>query len=570
MRIEHTGTIINISENSRGRELIQGDVLVAEVTGIDGDMVILKSRDGMALTAKLISDINVSVGDYVETVIDQAGRGRYVLRIVDITRNLANNNADTKDIPAAHMFSNARALRDTLNIMKMNPGTDPKVAAFLSRHDISGAPESIKVITKLTKDAEPVGRLLAEANDLIKQEGAHNNSKQIIDSIDKPMQNADLYQPPETDEVQNINRSLKTVSDAETEKTNNISKNPQSADLKHVHSSDKSNAMTQSDKSADKPNAAYHANQAAGLKTNNKQSAQPEKALAFAEHNEANPVYSNSTAASKTEPKATEHIYTAKVVPEKTGTDSLQKETDETIRQMATDLKLNSGLKAADTNASVVFKEVNEYEVQSAQILSEKITSLFVKLFDKDKLAENIKKAVTELPEYIKELKLSLLRHDTNNKEVLLRKLEPVEKQLALISQIKHFDCFHIPLMRADGSDTTAELYVYRNKKRKAEDAEDDESFVILIGLDTQNLGRIETLIKASDSKLSVILHMEDTRLAGVINDEIKIFKDTAERFGYPIVNVSIEKLASHTTIINAEERLTMQPGTGFGVDIRI
>ncbi len=567
MRIEHTATIINISENSRGQELIQGNVLVAEVTGIDGDMVILKSRDGMVLTAKLISDISVSVGDYVETVIDQAGHGRYVLRIVDITRNLANNNADAKDIPAAHIFLNARALRDTLNIMKMNPGTDPKVAAFLSRHDISGAPENIKVITKLTKDAELVGRLLAEAKVLIKQEGANNNSKQIIDSINKPMQNADLYQPPEYDEAQNINKNLKTVSDAETKKTDNISKNSQSTDLKHVHSSDKPNVMLQNDKYADKPNAVYHA---AELKTDNKLSGQSEKALTFAEHNEANPVYLNSTTASKTEPKTTEHIYTAKVVPEKVGTDSFQKEADETIRQAATDLKLNSGLKTADTNAAAIFKEVNEYEVQSAQILSEKITSLFVKLFDKNKLAENIKKAVTGLPEYIKELKLSLLRHDTNNKEVLMRKLEPVEKQLALISQIKHFDCFHIPLMRADGSDTTAELYVYRNKKRKAEDAKDDESFVILIGLDTQNLGRIETLIKASGSKLSVILHMEDTRLADVINDEIKLFKDTAEGFGYPIVNVSIEKLASHTTIINAEERLTMQPGPGFGVDIRI
>lgn len=582
MRIEHIGTTKNIPENARSQGLAQGEILIAEVTGVDGEKVILKSQDGMTLTANLLNDINVSVGDFVETVVDVAGHGRYVLRIVDITRNLINNNAGETYMPAMHADTSAvRTLRDTLNIMKMNPGTGPKLAAFLSRHDINGTPENIEVMTQLSKTEESVGRLLTEVKSLVMQ-GAETKAEDTLvntaDSAANTIQNADSYKSADTSETtENTNENEKMVStpktattDAENKSIHNLNNN---ALEKNAPSSDKLSTTGHSAyvKPTDNLNGAFQAEQTVGLKLGSKLPGQPENALDSAVQKETGAVSSFSTPADAAT-KTAEHIDTVNTAPDNLGAGLFSKDINAGVAgHAAAGLDLNAALKLkADTNAPGLVTEENEAQTaaQTVQMLSEKIASLFVKLSDKDKLAENIKRAVTELPEQIKELKLLLVRNDTNNKDALMRKLEPAEKQLALMSQIKRFDCFHIPLLRTDGSDTTAELYVYRNRKKRK--AEDDEKFVIMLGLDTQYLGRVETLIKASGNGLSITLHMEDTRIANEIADDIKLLKNAAEQFGYAAVNISIEKLISQTTILNAEERLTMQPGTGPGVDIRI
>ncbi|MFA5675714.1 MAG: hypothetical protein WDA65_04245 [Christensenellales bacterium] len=559
MRIEHVGTAKNIPENARGQVLTHGEILIAEVMGVDGDKVMLKGQDGMALSAKLISDINVSVGDFVETIVDEAGHGRYVLRIVDITRNRPDNNIGGTDTPKVNSdFGAARTLRETLNIMKMNPGTVPKVASFISRHDIGGTPENIEIITQLSKAVTPIGKLLAEVISLIKNGAVKTDNAPALTAnaahvSNKQVENAEF--------ARSANEKKEAILVGETEKID-VRQNTLSA-AKNNNISVKTNPEgygVQTDAS-DIPDTLSYENAAVSPKENNL-TEQPEKETISPPLNQT-PINTEDTTVSVATQKGT-----VSAASDNAGAVIAVKYTDvAAVRRAITSLEPDFVLTTKPyIKTPPVFAERDENDMPAERVLSEKIISLFVKLGDKDKLAANIKKAVTELPENIKELKLLLSRHDTNNKDELAGMLESAEKQLSLLSQIKHFNFFHIPLLRPDGSDTTAELYIYRNRKnRKAEDA---ESFVILLGLNTQHLGRVETLIKAGGAGLSVVLYMEDTSFAE--GDEIKLFKESAKRFGYKTVNVSAEKLVSNTTILNSEERLTFKPGDGFGVDIRI
>ena len=159
MRIEQIGWTKNIPERSYERALTQGDVLIAEVTAIMEDSVQLKSQGGNALTARLLGEIGVSVGDFVETVVDEAAGGRYVLRIVDITRGSASNDPNGEPAGQARSTS-AQTLLGTLSMLKMNPGTDPKAAAFLARQNLAGTPDNKETLAQDVKGTQPIDRLL--------------------------------------------------------------------------------------------------------------------------------------------------------------------------------------------------------------------------------------------------------------------------------------------------------------------------------------------------------------------------------------------------------------------------
>lgn len=563
MRIENVGITQNITDKTPAGTLSQGDVLIAQVSAVDGDTVSLKNQAGLSFTARLLTDIGVSVGDFVETVVDAAGGGRYVLRIVDITRGGGGEEPLPKDgLGAAGAGAAARALLGTMAMLKMNPGVDPKAAVFLARHGLSGTPENLETLLQIVKGTESIGRLLAQ----VAGGGVLTENAQQAPGLGQTGLQAAAAQTaePQTQQTQ----AAQTV--PQTDHRQNTKANAQPDAAVNVQEG------AQQAQSGEAAAGAQTKTSNAPISQGNQHAAAGAEAAAIADKPTMAPPKSpsgntNAPAASDKAASAANANNEASMIDAPQASKITPTTTQPSAQANAANPELSDAVKTGEAlpaqaggthkapDAAAILKQ-GEFEP-----VAQRAVSLFIKLSDKDDIAAHIKKAINELPEQLKELKLLLERTDTMNKG----RLEPAEKQAELLSQIKRFDCFHIPLMMPDNEPATAELYVYKHRRKKA--AQDGENMVILLGLDTQHMGRVETLVKASGSSLGIELFLEDMRLAQEVTNDAQVLRQAAQKLGYLQATVSIKKLAARTTLLTAEKRLAAgEHGSLGSVDIRI
>lgn len=551
MRIEQTGTIKNLLDNFRAQGLNPKDILIAQVLSIDGEEVLLKSRDGLQFAARLLNKIPVSVGDFVETIVDEASNGRYVLRIVDITRSFANSNSVDKNMPGFE--ADARTLREALNIMKRNPGTEPNVAKFLSENDISATQRNIETVTMFSKFATNIGKLLADLKIVTEQPETNQAGNRAAYIPDKGLQTANDVKREDNGYVREKNGRAIDVLTVKTHTQKGAAEQGTVTDKTEYAKPQKSQpALAKMDDTGTSDNIRKGATHA-GMRqtTGDKHDQQAQSVL---------------------EQRVTAKNQVAGIIEENEAYEpgSLGFLTEGEENTIQTDIEKGASIEAdakADAGAvenSAISKGTKDVEMRRS--VSDKIGSLFVDLGEKDNLAANIKKSAVKLAGQLKQLKISIARHDITNKDILMRKLESAEKLIELSAQIKHFDHLAIPLLYPDGFCATAELYVYRQRKKRAE----NESFIILIGIDTQHIGRVEALIKTNSTELTVTMYLEDISIENQLPEEINLLKEAMRRLGFSAVNINIGKLESNTTMLNAQQRLMMQADAGAGIDIRI
>ena len=165
MKIEHVQAVKNIPQKQQPIHLKQGEIFVSEVLEVNGKTALLRSDQGTLLTARLLGDISLLTGDHVETVVDESGNGRYVLRLVDVSRHIANRASgdavQAQDSAAAQSIK-VQTLHSTLAMLKKNAGLDPKTAEFLAKNGIAGTPENIDTLGRLAKGEQKTAALLMQ------------------------------------------------------------------------------------------------------------------------------------------------------------------------------------------------------------------------------------------------------------------------------------------------------------------------------------------------------------------------------------------------------------------------
>lgn len=611
MRVENIGIPRNIPDREQRPGLAEGDVLIAEVTDIKGDKVFLKNQAGGAvLTAKLLGDIGVAVGDYVETVVDEASGGRYVLRVVDISRQApfateAELSADKQTMGQA---LKAQALLSTLAMLKNNPGADPKAAAFLSRHGLAGTADNIETLSQMAKGSSPVTALLTQ---IIQSFGTSPKTFSQNGSVMPSADAAQNAQPAQVamqgDSTHSAQSAGQTTADnagraAGQTQTQNGSVQSQTASA--------GTAQSQAATAETVPNQAVSAESGKTSQTQYGPENIPEQALPdVTKMPGANTQTSAKPAPDATVPSApiqqnqnapqTEaYIDSARTqarTPQSTPQTAVPIETvpaadGQTPAQTAPLVVNTAAHLPAEEAAGPIPKTGAENNAAEAKTVGfemefaadhtngtdrkgedivQKALDMLVRMDDPEKLAMHIKKAVQEMPEQLKELKLLADHADNTVRDTVSAKLGQAEKQMALMSEVKRFDCYQIPLQTAAQQQTTAELFVYRYRGGKK--AVDPDNILILLGLDTQFMGRVETLVKTSGKTLNIEFNMEDMRLADEALADAAQLKDVVRQAGYTLFGISIKQLTSRTTVLNAEERLIKEAdGSAGNVDIRV
>ncbi len=609
MRVENIGISRKLPDSPQRTGLSEGDVLIAEVTDIKGDKVFLKNQDGGAvLTAKLLSDIGVAVGDYVETVVDEASGGRYVLRVVDISRQapFATESEMSADIRAMSQSVKAQALLSTLAMLKNNPGADPKAAAFISRHGLAGTAENIEVLSQMAKGPSPVTALLAQIIESIRTSPkAFSQSTLASLSADPAAQTtqslkADLGVSTHaalSDGQGAADKAGQTAGQSQTQSSpvqaQTASTGPglsQAAPADSVSNQAAVAGTGQTSPAQDSPVSGGLAQNMPAAHTQPTAEAAPDantppvpvRQSQSPAQPETNPAAAGpGTQAPQTPPSAPKTANVGggpsdQINPQQTNTPSAEEAVAQPSADRMADMpqtERSAVTQAADAKTAAA-KNDNMAEnavktIQKGNEIVQKALGMLAPMDDAEKLSVHIKKAVQEMPEQLKELKLLADHADKTVRDVVASKLDQAEKQMSLMSEIKRFDCYQIPLQTGRQQQTTAELFIYRYRGGKK--AVDPDNILILLGLDTQYMGRVETLVKTSGKTLNIEFNMEDMQLADDMRADAAQLKGAVQQAGYTLSGVSVKQLTSRTTVLNAEERFEKETdGSAGNVDIRV
>ncbi|MEI6102183.1 MAG: flagellar hook-length control protein FliK, partial [Eubacteriales bacterium] len=137
----------------------------------------------------------------------------------------------------------------------------------------------------------------------------------------------------------------------------------------------------------------------------------------------------------------------------------------------------------------------------------------------------------------------------TGEKSIISQQSSDLHSQIGLNGALENFFYFQIPLQYREQSGT-AELYVFERSKKNMEGRND---CTILIALDTQNMGRIETMLRSDGNGLDLNLRLKSDTACRYAEEHASELKQSLNSSGFTVKNLSFGLLQTKTTPVNAQ-----------------
>jgi hypothetical protein len=544
MKVENIQLVKNIPDKLLPQLLRQGDFVMSEVIKVEDGTALLRTAQGMLLSAHLLGELGLMAGDHVETVVDEAGQGRYVLRLLDIAHGETVMPEPGQAETAATQNLKSQTLYSTLNILKKNAGLEPKAAEFMARNGITATPENIGTLTRLADGGPRVAQVLTQM--MVDAQLSAGVERAATEVGIQPL-------PTGTTEAWLAGQSGYNVPGAEAGPSGS---SRQAAMQVPANTTTTTTLMS--------PAVSV-----------------PEAASSTIFPGEAETIMPEGL-----QPNADELIGSALPRAAPDGTQAPKPVVQDDVQTARPEAKLQTDVQATRLDDGMVSKSMEKLKpdgtiamepsavllkdgIQEPLTVIRRLVGLFADLNEKETMPAQLKQAAHELPAQLKELKNSLQNADNMDRNILGQRAESLDRQFSMMADIKRFDCYHVPLMSANGQPSTAELYVYRQRRRKREEAPDN--YAVLIGVDTQNMGRVETMIRAQGSSVSLEFKLEQPSLADMFEENVKNLAPLIVQAGYQLGDVSVRGMEAKTTVLTAEEALTEGQAADIGgVDIRV
>ncbi len=226
---------------------------------------------------------------------------------------------------------------------------------------------------------------------------------------------------------------------------------------------------------------------------------------------------------------------------------------------------------AADTapSAGVIPEEAVPF-IETAQGEEKAVFKALLDLFAKtgeDLDAKTLKKSVEETPQKLLELQMLMKNTDIHTQEALSSRFNELTAQAKLAEDVSRFVFVQIPIhLKEYGS---AELYIYKRNRR--DKGADRQSTSVVLGLSTQNLGRVEAMIRIENREISLDLRVQNEGALASFQEDAPALRQSFAQMRYQLKEYKVAPLREKTTPLNAEERLVkMHTYSGTGLDVMI
>ncbi|NJD01321.1 MAG: flagellar hook-length control protein FliK [Ruminiclostridium sp.] len=185
-----------------------------------------------------------------------------------------------------------------------------------------------------------------------------------------------------------------------------------------------------------------------------------------------------------------------------------------------------------------------------ASKLKESFKSMFIRI-DSENLsseldATKIYKDILDKLESIKHINQTL---NLPEKTEIAARVNNIEEGIKLLNQIStDYNYVQIPL-NISSLNTTADLYIM--KRNRSKKGIDPQNVIMLISLDTRNLGRIETLMEVRGKNVGINLRAEEQKVIGFLRDNYRHLFSSLMDKGYRLVDVKYRLLEERINPVN-------------------
>lgn len=205
-----------------------------------------------------------------------------------------------------------------------------------------------------------------------------------------------------------------------------------------------------------------------------------------------------------------------------------------------------------------------------ADRLSDVFKGIFVKTDSQDLKSDlEAKKLYKEILTGLDDLKTAVKASGTPDSNAVISRIDNIHDGIQLLNQINNNSAYmQIPL-NMSGFNTGGELYVMNRERKKGR--LDPQDVVMLISLDTQNIGRIESIIDIKGRNVSMNMRSESQQINNFIRENFKELYDSLIEKGYRLVDIKYRLINEAVTPLNAEQtvRAALDEGKNT-VDMRI
>lgn len=567
--------LMPVTNEPASASLQKGDIIKATVIAQNEGTVTLKSEGGMVFFAKINSDCALSVRDEIEFAVTSHAQDKVILQVLSIESaprkavvipsallqlGLEKDQTAAKILqifksmdrmPTAGTIAKAVAMCD-------EHGIDARTAVFFAANGKEFSDNSAQAYTSLT-NGDTTGKSLYEIADAaanlifdadpagLTEPAVQKSGMQTSVSEQKIIAshtNAGVFES--TDKHEDMLKYLKNTNIQKTDSEASLQNNHSVKDLPSGAGPDTSNAVGK--QSAPNTQSYGQANQTAAI-NNNEESA-------------LNAQHKLDTAAEMQQQTADAFDLESKTaLPQNRGLF-----TNTSIKPTSSHEPAPDSVDSAyDTVKSAAADTGSEPARKMLTELSNRLISLFLELDDKLNGAE-IKKNTEKVMHQIAELEQMAENHEIKE-EAVNNSISKTVNQLNLTQDLNRMVCLHIPVHM--NSYDSAELYVYKRANR--DKSVDSENTSILIGLNTEYLGRVETLMRVEQRNISLTFWLEDEPMIAEFKASSNMLVKALSDMRFSVIETKVAKLKAHTTVANAEEVLaSSMRKPSAGIDFRI
>ncbi len=162
-----------------------------------------------------------------------------------------------------------------------------------------------------------------------------------------------------------------------------------------------------------------------------------------------------------------------------------------------------------------------------------------VKLYNElDSSLTVVKNAIQHLPSVVREAAVNIV----NN----------LESNVNFINQLNNYSSYVQLPLSIFNKNTTGELYMLKkgSKSRKL----DPSNLTVLLSLETNHIGRIDTLLSIKEKDVSTNFRLEDGGVFNILKDSHKMLYNSLLEKGYRLVDFTYKLLEDPISIVNFEE----------------
>lgn len=588
----------------------QGDMVNAKVLDVSGNEVILKTQDGSIIKAEFAADGTVKAGDNLQLMLTAQGDKNVALKLVAVNNapiGLNVNNMEASllrmgvepsaaNIRLAQILQNDGFLPTAKNIANLGkiatqfPDLDGKLATFMAANDIAPTEKNINALMQIiqnpkafSNDLQMLTQFAKESLNLNLANSAGNAkvfTNAFVSTLFSNAKGAGL--PTEIVSSPNFTSFMDSLSGMSLEEGKTAIKN--FVNNSNIPAKQEAIALL---------TAAF---------TQAKEVSEPTTTT--------NP---QNTASPKQEGQISQNTQTTQNAPTQTNTETPQiKEQAQPTAQNTTDAKasVNAGAdkgsvsiaQKADANGQTAqpkvvenstapiksqasstpldAKNVNTTPTVASSIPQNSDTPLTAavkllgainKLFaplQSEGVANPIHESIKNQLDLLSNIKGNAAKIGTEAGTTATARADNVLAQAVVANTFDNFYYCQIPF-EYKNQKNSAELFVF--EKNKGSDLNDKTNVTVLIALETQNMGRIETVMRSMDKDLNLELRVDNDKIKNYMEKSAQELKESLKEVSFDVKSIEVKIIEEATTPLNAQKILNEEQRVVLsGIDIQV